>query len=57
VRDLDGLILVRDLGCSRCGASATVAILEEYHRRAEEEQKGAANAVAGSKAHIGAGGC
>ena len=44
------------LGCSRCGASATVAILEEYHRRAEAEEKGAANAVAGSKAHIGAGG-
>ena len=56
VRDLDGLILVRDLGCTRCGASATVAILEEYHRRAEAEPKGAANAVAGSKARIGADG-
>lgn len=36
VRDLDGLIKVRDLGCDRCGASATVAILDEYHRRAAQ---------------------
>jgi deoxyribose-phosphate aldolase len=34
VRDLDGLILVRDLGATRCGASATAAILDEYHKRA-----------------------
>ena len=33
VRDLDSLILVRDLGASRCGASATDAILDEYRRR------------------------
>ncbi len=33
VRDLDGLMLVRDLGASRCGASATAAILDEYRRR------------------------
>ena len=33
VRDLDGLIRVRDLGATRCGASATAAILEEYRRR------------------------
>ena len=33
VRDLDGLIKVRDLGATRCGASATVAMLDEYHRR------------------------
>jgi len=39
VRDLDGLIRVRELGASRCGASATVAILEEYKRRAEEERR------------------
>ena len=36
VRDFDGLIKVRDLGCDRCGASATVAILDEYHRRAAQ---------------------
>lgn len=34
VRDLDALIRVRDLGASRCGASATAAILDEYQRRA-----------------------
>jgi deoxyribose-phosphate aldolase len=33
VRDLDGLIRVRDLGCARCGASATAVILDEYRRR------------------------
>lgn len=33
VRDLDGLIRVRDLGVSRCGATATSAMLDEYRRR------------------------
>jgi deoxyribose-phosphate aldolase len=33
VRDLGGLIKVRELGCDRCGASATKAILDEYRRR------------------------
>jgi deoxyribose-phosphate aldolase len=33
VRDLDGLILVRDLGATRCGTSSTAAILDEYRRR------------------------
>lgn len=41
VRDLDGLIRVRDLGCSRCGASATAAILDEYRRREAAERGGA----------------
>jgi len=40
VRDLDGLIRVRDLGATRCGASATAAILDEYKRRAEAETAG-----------------
>jgi deoxyribose-phosphate aldolase len=34
VRDLDGLIKVRELGGSRCGATATAAMLDEYRRRA-----------------------
>src|SRR2546426_10507828 len=34
VRDLDGLILVRDLGATRCGATATAVMLDEYNRRA-----------------------
>ncbi len=33
VRDLDGLLRVRELGATRCGASATAAILDEYRRR------------------------
>ena len=33
VRDLDGLIRVRELGASRCGATATATILDEYRRR------------------------
>ena len=33
VRDLDGLIKVRDLGGTRCGATATAAMLDEYKRR------------------------
>ena len=54
VRDLDGLIKVRDLGASRCGASATVAILEDYRRRAAAEQAG--KPVGAKPAAIGAGG-
>jgi deoxyribose-phosphate aldolase len=34
VRDLDGLIRVRELGATRCGATATAAILDECRRRA-----------------------
>jgi deoxyribose-phosphate aldolase len=33
VRDLDGLIRVCDLGATRCGATATTAMLDEYRRR------------------------
>lgn len=33
VRDLDGLIRVRQLGASRCGATATAAMLDEFRRR------------------------
>jgi len=55
VRDLDGLILVRDLGASRCGASATVAMLEEYKKRAAAEQA-AQGTGQSSKATLGQGG-
>ena len=37
VRDLNGLILVRDLGATRCGATATAAMLEEYKKCAASE--------------------
>ena len=50
IRDLDGLILVRDLGCTRLGTSATKAILDEYKRRAANGE------ISTSSAHIGAGG-
>lgn len=33
VRTLDGLIKVKDLGATRCGATATAAILEDYKKR------------------------
>ncbi len=54
VRDLDGLIKVRDLGGSRCGATATAAMLDEYRRR-EAAEKAGQKAEAGA-ATIGAGG-
>jgi deoxyribose-phosphate aldolase len=34
VRDLDGLIKVRDLGCARCGVANTGTVLDEYRKRA-----------------------
>jgi len=42
VRDLDGLMLVRDLGGTRCGATATAAMLDDWRRRAAAEPAGAA---------------
>ena len=54
VRDLDALILVRDLGASRCGVSATAAILDEYRRRAASENQPGATQPA--KATLGSGG-
>jgi deoxyribose-phosphate aldolase len=39
VRDLDGLMLVRDLGASRCGATSTAAMLDEYRKRVASEGK------------------
>jgi deoxyribose-phosphate aldolase len=38
VRDLDTLIHVRDLGTTRCGATATAAMLDEYRRRVAAEK-------------------
>ena len=50
VRDLDGLIKVRDLGGSRCGATATAAMMDDYRKR---EAAGTLDKAAGK---IGAGG-
>ena len=54
VRDLVGLIKVRDLGGSRCGATATAAMLDDYRRREAAEKAG--QTVEGKSAAIGAGG-
>lgn len=54
VRDLDGLIKVRDLGGTRCGATATAAMMDEYRRREAAEKAGQSTTSAGGK--IGAGG-
>jgi deoxyribose-phosphate aldolase len=54
VRDLDGLLLVRELGGTRCGASATEALLSEYEKRLAEEKKSGKGAP--GKASIGSGG-
>jgi deoxyribose-phosphate aldolase len=50
IRDLDGLIRVRDLGCTRLGTSATQAILDEYKKRVSS------GANAPRRAEISAGG-
>jgi deoxyribose-phosphate aldolase len=55
VRNLDGLMRVRELGCSRCGATATAAMLEEFKKRAASQNQSQKNAGSGS-ATIGAGG-
>jgi deoxyribose-phosphate aldolase len=54
VRDLDGLIKVRDLGGSRCGATATAAMMDEYRKREAAEKAGQKVESKGSA--IGAGG-
>jgi deoxyribose-phosphate aldolase len=48
VRDLDALMHVRDLGVTRCGATATAAMLDEYRRRAAAgESQAKAGALGG----------
>ena len=54
VRDLDGLIKVRDLGGSRCGATATAAMLDEYRRREAAEKSGQQSGA--GEGRLGAGG-
>ena len=54
VRDLDGLIRVRELGCTRCGATATATMLDEYKRRAAAERAGVQTQA--GEAALGSGG-
>ena len=56
VRDLDGLIKVRDLGGSRCGATATAVMLDEYRKREAAEKAGTTSTPHGSAAKLGQGG-
>ena len=53
VRDLDGLIRVRELGATRCGATATAAMLDEFRRR---EAAGEPAGPSGGPGTIGQGG-
>jgi deoxyribose-phosphate aldolase len=55
VRDLDALMKVRDLGTTRCGATATAAMLDEYRRRAAAEAAGDVSEP-GSGGTVGGGG-
>src|ERR1041385_4251878 len=49
IRDLDALIHVRDLGVTRCGATATAAMLDEFCRRnAADDSQAKAPAPGGS---------
>ncbi|MGE0610567.1 MAG: deoxyribose-phosphate aldolase [Pirellulales bacterium] len=54
VRDLDGLIRVRQLGATRCGATATAAILDEFRRRESSSQPATASQPSTGK--LGTGG-
>jgi deoxyribose-phosphate aldolase len=54
VRSLDGLVRVRELGASRCGVTATAAILDEYRKRARSNRAGATRRA--SKTAPGTGG-
>lgn len=54
VRDLDGLIKVRDLGGTRCGATATAAMLDEYRKREQAEKRG--ESIGGKTGDLGSGG-
>ena len=48
VRDLDGLIKVRDLGATRCGATATAAMLDTYRQRQQSSAPSPAPASIGT---------
>lgn len=54
VRNLDGLIRVRELGASRCGTTSTAEILDEYRRREAAEKAG--KPVETTKPALGSGG-
>lgn len=53
VRDLDGLLRVRELGATRCGATATAAMLDTFRRREAAGAEAPSDTGAG---RLGAGG-
>lgn len=56
VRDLDALMHVRDLGTTRCGATATAAMLDEYRKRAAAEKKSPRSVPKKKSPSLGTGG-
>jgi deoxyribose-phosphate aldolase len=54
VRDLDGLLHVRQVGATRCGATATAAMLDEFRRREQTGSRATDNDA--TPAVIGTGG-
>jgi len=47
VRTLDALLAVIDAGCTRCGATATAAILDEFLKRQQSGQQAASAELGG----------
>lgn len=47
IRALDAILAVIDAGCTRCGATATAAILDEFEKRQQEGTAGAGDAKLG----------
>ena len=56
VRDLDALIHTRELGASRCGATATAPMLDEYRRREMAEKTGSPDDSRKQNPGLGSGG-
>ena len=56
VRDLDALMHVRDLGTTRCGATATATMLDDFRKRAAAEKKGPRPAPKKNAPSLGTGG-
>jgi deoxyribose-phosphate aldolase len=47
VRTLDAILAVIDAGCTRCGATATAAILDEFEQRQGKAASGSGEAKLG----------
>jgi deoxyribose-phosphate aldolase len=47
VRTLDALLAVIDAGCTRCGATATATILDDFEKRMKEGTSGSGDAKLG----------